>query len=241
MIGPFMKVYGSKWSAAKAGRYPAPTHSTIFEPFAGGAGYSCAHHEKFVELREAHPELSELWRWLIQVADEATIRDIPILEPGTDILSLDLSRGQSLLVKWWQRTNNHGTKTWTVSPWGNKPGQWTESTRSRVAEQVGAIKHWRVVRFMPTPSVTVFCDPSYQFNYQYGAPPIDYAMLGADLIKRESMGCQVIACEAVGKNGETPNYLPFRPSHIQVTSRRKQTQSHHSRELVYYTGQLEAE
>lgn len=232
-----MKVYGSKWSASKAGRYPEPEHHTIFEPFAGGAGYSCANYTRFVELRECHPELSELWRWLIGEADEAKIREIPILEPGTNIKEVGLSVGQSLLVKWWQRTNNHGTKTWVVSPWGNKPGQWTESTRSRVAEQVRAIKHWRVVNHTPLSPCTIFCDPSYEFNYQYGAAPIDYALLGADLLKREALGSQVIACEAIGKNGETPTYLPFRPSHRQVTSRRKAHQSHHSRELVYFTGQ----
>jgi hypothetical protein len=236
VIGPFMKVYGSKWSAARSNRYPAPLHDTIYEPFAGGAGYSCRHHEKQVILNERSPELLLLWDWLICEANEATIREIPILPPGTNIRSVGLSVGQILLVKWWQRTNNHGTKSWIVSPWGNKPGQWTESTRSRIAEQVEAVKHWRFDFGFQAKQCTVFIDPPYEYNYQYGFDRIRYHLLTEDARESERNGCQVIACEALGPNGERPTWLPFVESHSQVTSRRKSTQSHHSRELLYVTG-----
>lgn len=240
MIGPFFKVFGSKWSAARACRYPEPLHDVIFEPFAGGAGYSCKHYDREIVVREYHPEIVELWMWLIREATQAAILEIPILDPETDIRAVGMCRGQELLVKWWQRTNNHGTRTWMTSPWCNKPGQWTSNTRSRVAEQVSQIKHWTVL--LPENKIclkdaTVFIDPPYQYNYQYGSKLENSFFEGiAQRVREcEADGCQVIACEAIGKNGEVPNYLPFRSSHKQVTSRRKTTESHHSSELIYVT------
>lgn len=232
-----MKVFGSKWGATKRGVYPEPRCSTIYEPFGGACGFSCGHSELDVVLRETHPELAELWRWLIEEATEATIRDIPILVPGTDILEVGLTRGQALLTKWWQRTNNHGTKTWVTSPWCNKPGQWTPSTRSRIAEQVEAIRHWKVNADFEAKSATVFVDPPYIYNYQYGwkLGATYYALLAEAVREAERCNCQVIACEAIGKGGEVPTYLPFRRSHSQVTSRRKVTNNHHSKELIYVT------
>lgn len=46
-------------------------------------------------------------------------------------------------------------------------------------------------------------------------------------------GAQVIVREATGKNGEVPNWLPFTHNHTSVTSRRKETQSHHSKEYIW--------
>jgi len=242
MIGPFLKSFGSKWAAARRGVFPVPEHSVIFEPFAGGAGYSCAHCINRVVLYDAHDELRELWQWLVSpAATESVIRSIPILEPETNILEAGLDRGPALLVKWWQRTNNHGCKTWKVSPWGNKPGQWTESTRSRIAEQVQAIKHWEVLdtngSMADYCSATVFVDPPYELNYQYGFKPGPdfYSNLSETVRDWERQGCQVIVCEAVGKTGQLPTWLPFRSSHRQVTSRRKASNHHHSAELLYTT------
>jgi site-specific DNA-adenine methylase len=235
MIGPFMKCFGSKWSAAKRGEYPAPDYEVIYEPFAGGAGYSCRHHERSVILREAHQELSRLWSWLI-IATEDSIREIPILRPGTNILDAELSIGQATLVKWWQRTNNHGTVTWTVSPWGNSPGQWTQNTRSRIAEEVSAIRHWKVSLWESAKNATLFIDPPYVYNYQYGfrCRQVFYEQLASQIASSKSDSCQIIACEALGKNGEIPTWLPFSHSHRQVTSRRTKGSHHHSNELIYH-------
>jgi hypothetical protein len=140
-IGPLFKWFGSKWQAAR--HYPPPLRAGIVEPFAGSAGYALNYADREVVLWEADPNLSELWRWLISDATPALVREIPIgLPVGLDIRTLGLSDGQGLLLKHWQRTNNAGD-CWTVSPWGNMPGQWTENTRARVAEQVCAVKHWR--------------------------------------------------------------------------------------------------
>jgi hypothetical protein len=234
-ISPLFKWFGSKWQSAK--HYPAPRHDIIVEPFAGGAGYSLNYCDRQVVLWEEDPNLLKLWKWLIDSATDSDIMSIPVgLAPGTDIRELGLSHGQELLLKHWQRTNNVGD-CWTISPWGSSPGQWTINTRARVADQVYAIKHWEL--WQPTDLIDVpatwFIDPPYIYNYRYrsGLPQMDYAALQSfvDTIAHSSL---VIACEAARKSdGLIPDYLPFKPSHSSVTSRRKSTQSHHSSEVIY--------
>lgn len=234
-IGPLFKWFGSKWQSAK--RYPKPEHEHIVEPFAGGAGYSLNHVDKKITIWDADPNLTTLWNWLIHAATSDNIQTIPINVPvGTDIRSLGLSDGQAMLLKHWQRTNNVGD-CWTISPWGHLPGQWTENTRARVAEQVNAIKHWEFAapfRYVDMP-VTWFIDPPYLFNYRYrrDLPSFSYDSL-VSLVQTISSESLVVVCEArCKKTGDIPGYLPFAPSHSSVTSRRKESQSHHSDELIY--------
>jgi hypothetical protein len=237
-ISPLFKWFGSKWLSAP--KYPAPEHELVIEPFAGGAGYSLRHCERRVLLCENDPHLSVLWPWLIGTATEQLIRDIPIdLPEGTDIRTLGLSEGQALLLKNWQRTNNVGD-CWTISPWGNKPGQWTANTRARVAEEVGAIGHWTfyrdglevISRWREGPTSTWFVDPMYEFNYQYRQKKRhDYEQLGTLL---QAIDGQVIVCEAVcQKTNQVPSWLPFELFGERITSRRKATNNHHSKELIW--------
>jgi site-specific DNA-adenine methylase len=239
ITGPLFKWFGSKWTSSK--HYPIPTQDVIIEPFAGGAGYSLRHHDKQVMLAESNEHIFRLWRWLIHEAKESDIREIPIgLPEGTDVRQIGLSEGQCLLIKNWQRTNNVGN-CWTISPWGNKPGQWTENTRNRVAEEFHLIKHWKICSdgislidsYKETP-VTWFVDPPYQFNYQYRTTvPIQYDELACQL--KQTKG-QLIVCEAMcTKTGNTPDWLPFEQFRQTVTSRRKSNNNHHSRELLFYT------
>ncbi len=234
-LHPLFKWFGSKWQSAK--RYPPPEHEYLIEPFAGGAGYALNHSERSVILWEEDPNLVELWEWIIESATEDEIRQIPIgVSSGTDIRELGLNHGQELLLKHWQRTNNVGD-CWTISPWGHLPGQWTENTRARVAEEIGGVKHWEVrepILYVDVPA-TWFVDPPYLYNYRYrrDLKPFDYSALDSFIqtIDRRSL---VICCEARHpKTGEVPAYLPFEASHESVTSRRKETQSHHSKELVF--------
>jgi hypothetical protein len=236
ITGPLFKHFGSKWLSART--LPPPEHPRIVEPFAGGAGYSLRHTTLNVYLAEADGHVYDLWQWLIEQATEQAIRDIPIdLPEGTDIRSLSLSEGQQLLLKHWQRTNNVGN-CWTVSPWGNKPGQWTANTRARVASEFHEVKHWKMLgrdaffwleKF--DIEATWFIDPSYQFNYQYRQPPVDYLALAA--LVQQKRG-QRIVCEAVcPKTGDVPTWLPFKPFGERVTSRRKSTNNHHSKELLW--------
>ena len=232
ITGPLFKLFGSKWSASK--HYPAPEYDTIVEPFAGSAGYSLRHYHKSVILAEKNEHVYNLWNWLINDATEDDIRSIPLnLKEGMDIRELGMSDGQNLLLKNWQRTNNVGN-CWTISPWGNKPGQWTESTRSRVAEQFQYIKHWKVYKdskdVYNSSESTWFVDPPYFANYKYKTT-VDYEDLGRTC---SNLRGQVIVCEATcPKTQENPNWLPFSSFRRTVTSRRKADNNHHSNELIW--------
>lgn len=222
-LHPLFKQFGSKWSSAKL--YPVPRFQTLVEPFAGGAGYALNHSERDVVLFDTDPNIADLWRWLIGEATQASILDIPInLPEGTDLREIGLSRGQALLCKHWQRTNNVG-ECWTVSVWGNKPGQWTANARARVAEEVSGVKHWRFGAPTVEPA-TWFIDPPYQANYAYRQPVLDFPRLGLECQKLPG---QVIVCEG----GESPNWLPFVPLAERVTSRRKASNNHHCKEWIW--------
>jgi site-specific DNA-adenine methylase len=234
ITGPLFKWFGSKWNASK--HYPEPAYETLIEPFAGSAAYSLRYAEKKVQIFDADPNLQQLWYWLINEATEESIRQIPTDFPeGTDLRRVGLTYNQALLVKHWQRTNNVGD-CWTTSPWGNKPGQWTVSTRSRVAEEVQAIKHWVFAPIYPQTG-TWFIDPPYQYNYQYRKGlTVNYQIL-ANAIQNIPRPNQLIVCEAIcSKTGKVPDWLPFQFFRETVTSRRKEHQSHHSKELVWYKG-----
>jgi hypothetical protein len=232
VTGPLFKWFGSKWLASKL--YPLPEHDTIFEPFAGSAGYALRHCEKKVVLWEDNAQVRELWRWLIERATEKRVLEIPInLRPGTNITALGLTRGQQLLLKHWQRTNNVGD-CWTTSPWGDKPGQWTANTRARVAEEVEAVKHWKIRPVRYNRPGTYFIDPPYLYNYRYGfSTEFDHAAL-VEQIKEIPKRSQIIVCEAAcQKTGRVPRYLRFKPFASRITSRRKQSNNHHSKEYIY--------
>ena len=227
-IGPLFKWFGSKWQSAK--RYPSPYHQLLIEPFAGSAGYALNYVDSYVIIWDTDPHLAVLWPWLIGPATSQDVLDIPLgVKPGTDIRTLGLNPGQMLLLKNWQRTNNVGD-CWTISAWGNKPGQWTAHTRSRIAEEIHAVKHWRFMSPNSNWIATWYIDPPYQYNYRYDKrlPAIDYAALTAQ-INAINPASLVIVCEATDKQtGAIPDYLPFKLSHSAVTSRRN-----HSNECIY--------
>ena len=83
--------------------------------------------------------------------------------------------------------------------------------RDRVASQVDAIKHWRVIEGdyteAPDAEATWFIDPPYNnkagSHYPWGCDKIDYNALGQWCHQRRG---QVIACE-----NEGATWLPFRP------------------------------
>ena len=238
--GPLFKWFGSKWMASK--RYPCPLNGPIIEPFAGGAGYSLRHAAHPVYLAESDPNILDLWQWLIN-CKPSDILSIPINNiEGSSILDMELSRGQSLLLKNWQRTNNV-SECWTVSAWGNKPGQWTSNCRDRVARDVCFISHWNAEtkdgfslmesNMANDKSITWLIDPPYFYNYRYkNGGQFDYERLAAAV---GDLKGQVIACEAIcPKTGLTPTYLPFSFWANTVTSRRAKNCNTHSKELLYH-------
>lgn len=237
MTGPLFKWFGSKWLSAKT--LPPPIHDSIIEPFAGSAGYALRHARHQVLVCETDPHVHALWTWIVREATEDAIRAIPVSVPeGTDIRTLGLSAGQALLLKTWQRTNNVGD-CWTVSPWGNKPGQWTANTRARVAAEHHEVKHWRVGELdgigtlaqPATAETTWFVDPPYQYNYSYRQAHPDYERLARLILAQPG---QRIVCEALcAKTDARPDWLPFVDFGNRITSRRKAENHHHSRELIW--------
>lgn len=224
------KWFGAKWNASK--HYPMPEYKLIVEPFAGSACYALRHASTCrAVLWDACPEIAQLWCWLIDEARARDILAIPIeLEPYTDIRKLGLSRGQRWLLKYWQRTNPQ-TACWTTSPWGHLPGQWTASTRARVAAQLPLIRRWEFREPDYTVEATWFIDPPYQHNYGHKQPAIDYKKLARRVMRLRG---QVIVCEALNpKTGASPDWLPFEVFRETVTSRRKAHNSHHSSELIF--------
>ena len=236
ITGPLFKWFGSKWLSSKT--LPAPRFDTIIEPFAGGAGYSLRHSYKQVIICETDLNCHKLWHWLINEATCEAIREIPIKNlEGADIREMGLSEGQALLLKSWQRTNSIGN-CWTISKWGNGSGQWSANTRARLSNEVQFIKHWRLGRNATEPMAVIglepatwFIDPPYQYNFQYGANPLDYNALGQSVRKLRG---QVIVCEAIDpKEGRLPDWLPFKYFDSRPTSRRKATNNNQSHELIY--------
>lgn len=240
VTGPLFKWFGSKWSASK--HYPAPRFDRVVEPYAGSAGYALRFGAgRRVIIAERDPHLRLLWRWLISEATAAQILEIPLdLPEGLDIRALGLNIGQATLLKTWQRTNNVGN-CWTTSAWGSKPGQWTASTRARVAAEFSAVRSWILTDSAedlfasPAAPATWFVDPPYQFNYRYKTAPLAYSTLGAQLA---SLPGEVIVCEARDpKTGLAPNWLPFVDFRRTVTSRRKAGNHTHSAELICVLGE----
>lgn len=235
VTGPLFKWFGSKWLSSKT--LPNPRYKSIIEPFAGSAGYSLRYADHQVTLCESDPHIYRLWQWLICEATEASIREIPIgVVEGTDIRTIGLNEGQELLLKSWQRTNNVGS-CWTISKWGNLPGQFTSNTRSRVASEFAAIRHWKIFNDgmnllrSYNGEATWMIDPPYMHNYQYKSNPLNYEELGA--LVRSKRG-QIIVCEAIcQKTGKVPTWLTFKYFGSRITSRRKAGNSHHSKELIY--------
>lgn len=235
ITGPLFKWFGSKWEASR--HYPPPRYHKIIEPFAGGAGYSLRHYKRQVLLAESNTLVYRLWDWFINTATAELIREIPINIPeGTDIRTMGLTEGQALLLKHWQRTNNVG-ECWTVSAWGNGPGQWSRSTRDRIAAEFYLIKHWKLVSRYADETMLIkerqsvctwFIDPPYQYNYNYRLPVPSYRIL-AEQIQENCKG-QVIVCEArCPKTDAIPDWLPFTEFRSRITSRRG-----YSKEVVYH-------
>ncbi|HEY4321733.1 MAG TPA: hypothetical protein VGM77_11225 [Gemmatimonadales bacterium] len=94
----FLKFFGSKYRATP--RYPAPTHHTIIEPFAGGAGFSIRHHQRQVILIEKDPVIASVWRYLIG-ASSAEIRQLPLLSHDQSVHDLALIPEARDLIGFW--------------------------------------------------------------------------------------------------------------------------------------------
>jgi hypothetical protein len=209
-LRPFWRYYGGKFRLAP--RYPAPRFKTIIEPFAGAAGYALRHHTHDVVLVDKSPFIAEIWRFLIGAsADE--IRRIPYVE-HVDELPAWVPQGAKWLVGFAMNSAvteprkqlSSGKKY--MRDRGCKYEGWTDAHKESVANQVGLIRHWRVIEgdYTDAPDVeaTWFIDPPYQLAGKfYRAQPRDFYALGDWCRARAG---QVMVCENVGAD-----WMPFRP------------------------------
>ena len=156
--------YGSKVRAAL--KYGDIRYKQIVEPFAGGAGVAHAHPECDVLLIDKDPRVCVAWNYLIH-ADPARIRRLPGEIPeGQDIRRIKgLSPAEMVVIGYWMNPSCGGPR-WTPSPWTLAGKGWRPEIRERLADQVRAIRHWRIMNadYWDAPDIeaTWFIDPPYQ-------------------------------------------------------------------------------
>lgn len=204
---PMFSYMGSKFRLAK--KYGRPEYSTIIEPFAGSAAYSLYWDCQKVILFDINPVICELWQFLIG-ASKDDIMNLPI--EFDDIGSLNIPIGAKHLIGFWVgkgRTSPANKR----SAWGREfkdSGRcrvWSESCRTRIAEQVSKIKSWEIHNkdYSELPDdtkATWFIDPPYEQKGKfYKFNKIDFKHLGAWCESRKG---QVFVCENDGAD-----WLPF--------------------------------
>lgn len=204
-LRPFFSFYGAKWRTAT--RYPAPTHNTIIEPFAGSAGYAGNYADRRVVLVDADETIAGLWAYLINVS-AAEIRALPAsVETVDDVRACQEARW---LVGFWLNKGSERPRR-TPSSWMRRDTRegiyWGTAVRDRIAEQVEHIRHWRVQHgdYTSAPDVdaTWFIDPTYvDKGRKYRRRVSDHSALGLWCQQRAG---QVIVCEQAGAE-----WLPFR-------------------------------
>lgn len=206
-LGPFFCYFGGKWRAAPL--YPPPRYGRIIEPFAGAAGYATRYADRKVTLVELDPLIAALWRYLIRVRP-AEILSIPAVVTGSaDDLPV-CEEARWLVGFWLNKGVSHPRKT--PSKWmraDTRPtSYWGTTVRQRIASQVDAIRHWRVVEGSyeeaPDREATWFIDPPYQLaGKHYRSQVDDYRALAHWCRNRRG---QVMVCENQGAT-----WLPFEP------------------------------
>lgn len=154
------------------------------------------------------PRVTIIWKYLIQATPE-DIMALPLLEPGQSIDTLDVCPEARMFLSCCVNTSPF-RKSLTSWKNGQNTGLWGPTWREKVASQVDAIKHWKVINAsytdLPNERATRFVDPIYDGMAQhYGAkcPPIDYTHLAEWCRYRNG---QTIVCERV-----TATWLPFQP------------------------------
>lgn len=212
ILRPFWSYYGSAWRKTLRGFYPAPEHTTIVEPFAGAAGYSCHYPDRRVVLCDLDESVVTTWRYLLRVTP-AELLALPDLPEGGDLSILSVCEEARLLMGWWcgraRPRVARAAKSWAERYAGGSRF-WSAPVRQRLARQVENIRHWQVYHcsYEAAPvagPATWFVDPPYQGKkgaaYSCSSSRLDFEALARWC--RSRLG-QVIVCEATGAG-----WLPF--------------------------------
>ena len=207
-LKPFFSYYGGKWRIAP--KYPAPRYSTIVEPFAGSAGYSLRYPDRDVLLVEKYDVLAAIWSYLIRVSEEEILA-LPDVPPGGKISDIPGLPQEARWLMGFCICGADSKPRSKISSWTranpNSVKFWNSARRQRIASQLHAIRHWRVLHGsyedieVGNPA-TWYVDPPYRVKgYCYKERDIDYARLGAWC---RALPGQVIVCE-----GQDADWLPF--------------------------------
>lgn len=199
--------YGAKHGLAA--HYPPPRFSTIIEPFAGAAGYSCRHATSAhaVLLNDLDPVVVALWQRLATMTPADLFAIAPELGKRTTELLVAGCGGAGSWVP------VAGGKSRQITPRMVK--DWP-TVRRRILKALPNLPAWRIVagdfHDLPDCEATWFIDPPYQplgtmAGAGYRQNSIDYADLGEWCKSRRG---QVIVCE------QSPaSWLPFQPFRTQ--------------------------
>jgi len=194
-----LSYYGSKIKLAP--NYPQPKFDKIVEPFAGGAGYSCFHWYKKVELYDISHEVISAWDYLIKNRDQIPflpvdfnhLDELVIPIGAKNLIGFNLNAASASICK-------------IKSVWGrNNNSFWSRYLRKRIYEDSEKVKHWkshccRFDEIKTDEPATWFIDPPYQKNgfcYKFGSVGFDYNKLRSWI---ENLKGQIIVC---GNNYDT--------------------------------------
>lgn len=208
VLRPFFTYYGGKYRAAI--HYPAPRHRTVYEPFAGAAGYGLRYFQRRVRLYDLNPVVAGVWDYLIHVSPAEVLR-LPARVSHTDEVQAP-PEARALIGFCLSKATASPRKS--PSRWVREcpPGRaevWGEARRALIARQVELIRHWQVrcssYEDAPDEAATWFVDAPYagSAGRHYPYHSIDFAALAEWSQSRRG---QVIVCEREGAD-----WLPFRP------------------------------
>lgn len=215
MLKPFFRHYGSKWRLSA--HLPAPRHGKIVELFGGAGGYSCRWYDRDVTLIDCDPDTVSIWHYL-QRATPGDILSLPGELPSTDIREMGLAREEMLLIQRWLTPQGGRANWWTppsclrLAPCAPS-SFWGVQIRARIAAQLDAIRHWRIVlgswdEHVDLAPATWIVDPPYQTQQHNRA---GYGAKGARGVDFDTLGrvCRVLRGQVIAHEQEGADWLPF--------------------------------
>ena len=186
-----------------AKHYPSPFYDVIIEPFAGAAGYSLMYPGKKIILYDNYEPIVMLWDYLIKVKKEE-ILSLPLDNNGHQfckeypISDCNIAAEAKILIGFWLTESQTSSSRYPLSK--SRGGNWTDRKRAMIANQVDAIRHWKIENKsyaeVDNQECTWHIDPPYsQAGKRYRNSNIDYSHLAEWCKERQG---QAIVCEQKG-------------------------------------------
>ena len=183
---PFFSYFGTKYTLAPF--YGKPRFSTIIDPFAGSAAFSCYWEPRRAILADKSEKVAMAWDFILRVT-ESEMLSLPLLEAGEDLRDhSELSPEARAFIGFnATQASDHPCNIRPRDGWSF----WTSEKRAMVASQLYKVKDWKFIygnyKKVPMLPATYFLDPPYQcitnvygeesFRNNYGAGAMDYFSL----------------------------------------------------------------